>query len=97
MSVSRDYGSSAAPPVGFADFSPTELYTLSENIAASIQGMNHAWRQLDKTKAHVGSRRDTKQLRQKAYAHHSHYYYTLVLFHIMQSFCPCTYIYIYII
>ncbi|XP_077292265.1 syntaxin 13 [Arctopsyche grandis] len=67
MSVSRDYGSSGAPPVGFADFSPTELYTLSENIAASIQGINQAWRQLDKTKAQVGSRRDTKQLRQKAH------------------------------
>ncbi|KAH9643966.1 hypothetical protein HF086_004227 [Spodoptera exigua] len=38
---SRDYGAtSAVPNVSFADFSPTELYNLSEGIADNVNSIN---------------------------------------------------------
>lgn len=67
--MARDYGTNGPPPVGFADFSPTELYTLSETIAASIQAVNAAWRHLERTQKHIGTSRDTPHLRQKAWVH----------------------------
>ncbi|KAL4717102.1 hypothetical protein ACJJTC_016989 [Scirpophaga incertulas] len=63
---SRDYGSIAAPPaVGFADFSPTELYNLSENIADNINSVNIGLRSLEKMMKQIGGPNDSVQLRDK--------------------------------
>lgn len=62
----RDYGSSAAPPtVGFADFSPTELYNLSESIAENINAINSGLRSLEKMMKQIGGPNDSVQLRDK--------------------------------
>ncbi|CAK1593709.1 unnamed protein product [Parnassius mnemosyne] len=63
---SRDYGSTAAPPtVGFADFSPTELYNLSEGIADNINSINSGLRSLEKMMKQIGGPNDSVQLRDK--------------------------------
>ncbi|XP_013147522.1 PREDICTED: t-SNARE domain-containing protein 1 [Papilio polytes] len=63
---SRDYGSTAAPPtVGFADFSPTELYNLSEAIADNINAINSGLRSLEKMMKQIGGPNDSVQLRDK--------------------------------
>ncbi|KPJ10717.1 t-SNARE domain-containing protein 1 [Papilio machaon] len=63
---SRDYGSTAAPPtVGFADFSPTELYNLSEGIADNINAINSGLRSLEKMMKQIGGPNDSVQLRDK--------------------------------
>jgi hypothetical protein len=63
---SRDYGSSAAPPaVGFADFSPTELYNLSEDIAVNVNSINSGLRSLEKMMKQIGGPNDSVQLRDK--------------------------------
>ncbi|KAM3960790.1 syntaxin 13 [Aphomia sociella] len=68
-SSSRDYGSSAAPPtVGFADFSPTELYNLSESIADNVNTINSGLRSLEKTMKQIGGPNDSVQLRDKIQA-----------------------------
>lgn len=63
---SRDYGATAAPPtVAFADFSPTELYNLSEGIADNINTINNGLRALQKTMKQIGGPNDSVQLRDK--------------------------------
>lgn len=64
----RDYGTNGppVPDVGFADFSPTEMYNLSENIAANITAINTGWRSLDKALKLIGTNKDNKILRDKA-------------------------------
>ncbi|XP_059046876.1 syntaxin-12 [Achroia grisella] len=63
---SRDYGSAAAPPtVGFTDFSPTELYNLSESIAENINAINSGLRSLEKMMKQIGGPNDSIQLRDK--------------------------------
>lgn len=63
---SKDYGATAAVPnVGFADFSPTELYNLSEGIADNISTINTGLRSLEKTMKQIGGPNDSVQLRDK--------------------------------
>ncbi|CAG9112485.1 unnamed protein product [Plutella xylostella] len=63
---SRDYGATAAPPtVAFADFSPTELYNLSEGIADNVNSINSGLKTLEKMKNKVGGPNDSVQLREK--------------------------------
>lgn len=65
-SSSRDYGATSAPPnVGFADFSPTELYNLSEGIADNVNAINSGLRSLEKMMKQVGGANDNVQLRDK--------------------------------
>ncbi|XP_041983116.1 syntaxin-12 [Aricia agestis] len=63
---SRDYGAIAAPPtVGFADFSPTELYNLSEGIASNVSSIHSGLRSLEKMMKQIGGPNDNLQLRDK--------------------------------
>lgn len=63
---SRDYGSTAVPPtVGFVDFSPTELYNLSEGIADNVNTINSGLRALEKMMKQIGGPNDSVQLRDK--------------------------------
>ncbi|XP_047992834.1 syntaxin-12 [Leguminivora glycinivorella] len=63
---SRDYGAIATPPtVGFADFSPTELYNLSEGIADNVNSINTGLRSLEKMMKQIGGPNDNLQLRDK--------------------------------
>lgn len=65
---SRDYGATAAPPnVGFVDFSPTEMYNLSEGIADNINTINSGLRSLEKKMKQIGGPNDSVQLRDKMY------------------------------
>ncbi|XP_047034799.1 syntaxin-12 [Helicoverpa zea] len=62
----RDYGATAAVPnVGFADFSPTELYNLSEGIADNVNTINSGLRSLEKMMKQIGGPNDNVQLREK--------------------------------
>lgn len=51
--------------VGFAGFSPTELYNLSENIITNIYTVNSSWRTLEKALNNIGTRKDNQSLREK--------------------------------
>ncbi|KAJ8709064.1 hypothetical protein PYW07_008890 [Mythimna separata] len=63
---SRDYGATAAVPnVGFADFSPTELYNLSEGIADNVNTINSGLKSLEKMMKQIGGPNDSVQLREK--------------------------------
>lgn len=63
---SRDYGATAAVPnVGFADFSPTELYNLSEGIADNVNTINSGLKGLEKMMKQIGGPNDSVQLRDK--------------------------------
>ncbi|RVE47022.1 hypothetical protein evm_008304 [Chilo suppressalis] len=63
---SRDYGATAAPPaVAFADFSPTELYNLTEGIADNINSVNSGLLSLEKKMKQIGGPNDNLQLREK--------------------------------
>lgn len=63
---SRDYGATDAPPsVTFADFSPTELYNLSEGIADNVNSINAGLKSLEKMMKQVGGPNDNMQLREK--------------------------------
>ncbi|XP_053615977.1 syntaxin-12 isoform X2 [Plodia interpunctella] len=64
--TSQDYGStSTVPAVGFADFSPTELYNLSESIAENVNIINGGLRSLEKMNKQIGGPNDSVQLRDK--------------------------------
>ncbi|XP_026735440.1 syntaxin-12 [Trichoplusia ni] len=63
---SRDYGATASvPSVGFADFSPTELYNLSEGIADNVNTINSGLKALEKMMKQIGGPNDSVQLRDK--------------------------------
>lgn len=63
---SMDYGSTSnVPAVGFSDFSPTELYNLSEGIADNVNTINSGLRSLEKMMKQVGGPQDNVQLRDK--------------------------------
>lgn len=63
---SRGYGStdqrSDVPDVGF---SPTELYSLSENITTNIYTINSSWRTLDRAFKTIGTSKDSQGLRDR--------------------------------
>ncbi|CAG9793598.1 unnamed protein product [Diatraea saccharalis] len=64
----RDYGATAAPPpVAFADFSPTELYNLTEGIADNINSINSGLLSLEKTMKQIGGPNDNLQFREKVH------------------------------
>lgn len=64
--TSRDYGATTTvPTVGFADFSPTELYNLSEGIADNVNTINNGLRSLEKMMKQIGGPNDNVQLRDK--------------------------------
>ncbi|XP_012267800.2 t-SNARE domain-containing protein 1 [Athalia rosae] len=66
--TSRGYGStdqrSDIPDVGF---SPTELYSLSENITTNIYTINSSWRTLDRAFKTIGTNKDSQGLRDKVH------------------------------
>lgn len=61
---SANYGSTDqrtdVPDVGF---SPTELYSLSENITTNIYRINSSWRTLERAHKNIGSGKDNQGLR----------------------------------
>lgn len=63
---SQNYGSTDhrndVPDVGF---SPTELYSLSENITSNIYTIKTSWKTLEKAYKHVGTSKDNQALREK--------------------------------
>ena len=63
---SQTYGSTDqrtdVPDVGF---SPTELYSLSENITTNIYTINTSWRTLERAYKNVGTNKDNQGLRDK--------------------------------
>lgn len=63
---SQNYGSTDqrtdVPDVGF---SPTELYSLSENITMNIYTINTSWRTLDRAHKNIGTSKDSQNLREK--------------------------------
>ncbi|KAG6443581.1 hypothetical protein O3G_MSEX002884 [Manduca sexta] len=61
MYICRDYGATAAvPAVSFADFSPTELYNLSEGIAENVNTINSGLRSLEKMMKQIGGPGDNR-------------------------------------
>lgn len=63
---SRDYGATTDPPtVGFSNFSPTELYNLSEGIADNVNTINSGLLSLEKMMKQIGGPHDNVQLRNK--------------------------------
>ncbi|KAG9436609.1 syntaxin-12 isoform X1 [Apis mellifera carnica] len=65
---SQTYGSTDqrtdVPDVGF---SPTELYSLSENITTNIYTINTSWRTLERAYKNVGTNKDNQGLRDKVH------------------------------
>lgn len=65
---SQSYGSTDqrtdVPDVGF---SPTELYSLSENITTNIYTINTSYRTLDRAYKHIGTNKDNQGLRDKVH------------------------------
>lgn len=63
---SQNYGSTDhrvdVPDIGF---SPTELYSLSENITTNIYTINTSWRTLEKAYKNIGTSKDSQGLRDK--------------------------------
>lgn len=63
---SQNYGSTDqridVPDVGF---SPTELYSLSDNITANIYTINASFRTLEKAYKNIGTSKDNQSLRDK--------------------------------
>lgn len=63
---SQTYGSTDqradVPDVGF---SPTELYSLSENITTNIYTINTSWRTLERAYKNIGTSKDNQGLRDK--------------------------------
>lgn len=61
-----DYGATTSvPAVGFSDFSPTELYNLSEGIADNVNAINSGLKSLEKLMKQIGGPNDSVQLRDK--------------------------------
>ncbi|XP_032682150.1 syntaxin-12 isoform X2 [Odontomachus brunneus] len=65
---SQTYGSTDhradVPDIGF---SPTELYSLSENITTNIYTINTSWRTLEKAYKNIGTNKDSQGLRDKVH------------------------------
>jgi hypothetical protein len=65
----KNYGSigNSVPNVGFAglQFSPTELYNLSENITTNINTVIRSWRNLEQALRSIGTEKDNQGLRDK--------------------------------
>ncbi|XP_014468419.1 PREDICTED: syntaxin-12 isoform X2 [Dinoponera quadriceps] len=65
---SQTYGSTDhrvdVPDIGF---SPTELYSLSENITTNIYTINTSWRTLEKAYKNIGTSKDNQGLRDKVH------------------------------
>ncbi|CAK9825042.1 t-SNARE domain-containing protein 1 [Anthophora retusa] len=65
---SQTYGSTDqrtdVPDVGF---SPTELYSLSENITTNIYTFNRSWRILEHAYKNIGTNKDNQGLRDKVH------------------------------
>ncbi|XP_014208651.1 syntaxin-12 [Copidosoma floridanum] len=65
---SRTYGSTDhrtdVPDVGF---SPTELYSLSENIISKLQNLNASYRILERAYKQIGTNKDSQILRDKVH------------------------------
>ena len=63
---SHNYGSTDqrtdVPDVGF---SPTELYSLSENITTNIYTINSSYKTLEKSFKNIGTNKDNQDLRDK--------------------------------
>nr|CAD7571956.1 unnamed protein product [Timema californicum] len=68
----KSYGSmnTNVPNVGFAggvQFSPTELYNLSENITTNIYTINTNWKNLERALKSIGTERDNQGLRDQVH------------------------------
>ncbi|KAG7196597.1 hypothetical protein KM043_013087 [Ampulex compressa] len=65
---SQTYGSTDqrtdVPDVGF---SPTELYSLSENITTNIYTINTSWRTIERAYKNIGTNKDSQGLRDKVH------------------------------
>lgn len=62
---SHTYGSTDQRDVPDVGFSPTELYSLSENITTNIYTINASFRTLDRALKHIGTNKDNQGLRDK--------------------------------
>jgi hypothetical protein len=65
----KNYGAigSSVPDVGFLglQFSPTELYNLSENITTNINTIIKSWKNLEQALKNIGTDKDNQGLRDK--------------------------------
>ncbi|KMQ90743.1 syntaxin-12 [Lasius niger] len=65
---SQNYGSTDqrvdVPEIGF---SPTELYSLSENITTNIYTINTSWKTLERAYKNIGTSKDNQGLRDKVH------------------------------
>ena len=65
----KSYGAigNNVPNVGFAglQFSPTELYNLSENITTNVNTIIKSWRNLEQAVKTLGTARDNQGLRDR--------------------------------
>lgn len=67
----KNYGAigNSVPDVGFLglQFSPTELYNLSENITTNINTIIKSWRNLEQALKNIGTDKDNQGLRDKVH------------------------------
>jgi hypothetical protein len=65
----KNYGAigNSVPDVGFLglQFSPTELYNLSENITTNINTIIKSWKNLEQALKNIGTDKDNQGLRDK--------------------------------
>lgn len=65
----KSYGAigNSVPNVGFLglQFSPTELYNLSENITTNINTIIRSWKNLEQALKNIGTDKDNQGLRDK--------------------------------
>ncbi|XP_063224310.1 syntaxin-12 [Bacillus rossius redtenbacheri] len=67
----KNYGSMSTVPnidfMGTLQFSPTELYSLSENITTNIYTINTNWKNLERALKSIGTERDNQGLRDQVH------------------------------
>lgn len=65
----KNYGATgnSVPNVGYVglQFSPTELYNLSENITTNINTVIRSWKNLEQALKSIGTDKDNQGLRDK--------------------------------
>ncbi|KAH0554690.1 syntaxin-12 [Cotesia glomerata] len=61
--MGHNYGATDQRTVPDVGFSPTELYSLTENITTNIYAINASWKSMERAAKHIGTNRDTRELR----------------------------------
>ncbi|CAD6202694.1 GSCOCG00009720001-RA-CDS [Cotesia congregata] len=61
--MGHNYGATDQRTVPDVGFSPTELYSLTENITTNIYAINASWKSMERAAKHIGTNKDTRELR----------------------------------